>query len=95
MPYISSVERIGIKKGLEKGLEQGLTKGLLIGIELVLELKFGAAGLELLPEIRALTDPQVVEAIYSTLRTASTVDEVRQVYAPPPNDAQNPATQET
>ncbi len=91
MPYISSVERIGIQKGLEQGLEQGLIKGLLIGIELVLELKFGAAGLELLPEICALADSQVIEAIYNTLRTASTVDEVRQVYASLPNNTSDAA----
>ena len=27
MPYVTSVERIGIKKGLQKGLEQGQQKG--------------------------------------------------------------------
>jgi len=39
MPYITSVERVGMKKGLLKGIELGL------------EVKFGAEGLKLLPEI--------------------------------------------
>ena len=37
MPYITSIERIGIKKGLEQGLEQGLEKGLERGLEKGLE----------------------------------------------------------
>jgi len=38
MPYITSVERIGMRKGMEKGLQQGLQQGLLEdGREMVLE----------------------------------------------------------
>jgi flagellar biosynthesis/type III secretory pathway protein FliH len=37
MPYMTSVERIGIKKGLEQGIEQGLKQGLEQGIEQGLE----------------------------------------------------------
>jgi hypothetical protein len=44
MPYVTSVERIGIKKGFEQGIKQG--------IELGLELKFGSEGLLIMPEIR-------------------------------------------
>jgi hypothetical protein len=33
MPYITSVERIGIEKGIEMGLQQGLQKGLQQGLE--------------------------------------------------------------
>jgi len=33
MTYVSSAERLGIKKGFEKGLEEGLEKGIEKGIE--------------------------------------------------------------
>jgi hypothetical protein len=41
MPYITSAERIGIKKGLEKGLEQGLEQGEKIVLLRLLHRKFG------------------------------------------------------
>ncbi len=28
MPYVTSIERIGMKKGMEKGMEKGLEKGI-------------------------------------------------------------------
>ncbi len=33
MPYITSIERMGIAEGLEQGLEQGLVQGLVQGLE--------------------------------------------------------------
>ncbi|MCZ7574879.1 MAG: hypothetical protein M5U01_40525 [Ardenticatenaceae bacterium] len=41
MPYITSVERLGMQKGLEQGRQEGLRAGLRAGIEVGLELKFG------------------------------------------------------
>ncbi len=47
MPYVTSVERIGIKKGRQQGLEEGLQKGLQKGQTTLLlkqlALKFGSA----------------------------------------------------
>ncbi|MEQ9238894.1 transposase [Coleofasciculus sp. E2-BRE-01] len=40
MPYITSVERIGIRKGLEQGLEKGLQQGRQEDIVRILELRF-------------------------------------------------------
>ena len=37
MPYVSSIERIGIEKGLEQGREEGLEQGLEQGLERGLE----------------------------------------------------------
>jgi hypothetical protein len=68
MPYITSVERIGIKKGLLEGIELGL------------ELKFGAEGLKLLPEIRELTNHEVLRAVLQAIKTAKTPDELRQIW---------------
>ena len=45
MPYVSSVERIGLAKGMEKGLKQGLEQGrqqeALTFLRRLLERKFG------------------------------------------------------
>jgi len=70
MPYITSVERIGLKKGL------------LAAIKLGLKLKFGEAGLRLLPEITALTDIAVLEEITAGLERVKTLDELRRIYQP-------------
>jgi hypothetical protein len=82
--YISTAERMGHQKGLqegrEQGLQQGLRQGLLDGLELALELRFGRAGLDLVPELRQIEDPAVLQAVGERLRTANTLDELRRVY---------------
>ncbi len=71
MQYITSVERIGIRKGLQQGL--------LSGIALGLELRFGNEGLNFLPEISQIQDVQVLEMVLEGLKTISSLDELRQV----------------
>jgi hypothetical protein len=72
MPYVTSVERIGIKKGFEQGIKQG--------IELGLELKFGSEGLLIMPEISEIDDLDVLKAIQSGIKTAKTLDDLRRIY---------------
>jgi flagellar biosynthesis/type III secretory pathway protein FliH len=87
--YISTAERMGHQKGLQEGREQGrqqgrqegLRQGLLDGLELALELKFGRAGLDLVPELRQIEDVAVLQAVAELLRTANTLDELRRIYA--------------
>ena len=86
MPYITSVERIGMEQGLEQGRSEGLRQGLLAAIELGLDLKFGRDGLAILPEIQELTELATIEAVYHRLKGATTPAEVRQVYATPSGD---------
>lgn len=43
MPYITSIERIGIQKGIEQGIEQGIRQGEGTLLLRLIELKFGAA----------------------------------------------------
>lgn len=68
MPYITSVERSGIRQGLLKGIFLGL------------ELKFGNSGNSLKPEISQITDVNLLEAILEGLKTANTMEELRQIY---------------
>ena len=74
MPYITSVERSGIRQGLLKGISLGL------------ELKFGTEGLSLLSEISRILDVDLLEAILEGLKTTNTLEEVRQLYQPTTSD---------
>lgn len=76
MPYITSIERIGI----EKGLKRGRMEELLNAIELGLDLKFGEEGLKLMPEIREIDDIDVLRAIRSKIKPAKSLDELRAIY---------------
>jgi hypothetical protein len=69
VPYITSVERMAAKRELLEGLEVGL------------ELKFGPEGLQLLPELRQLTDVAVLREVLRAIKTATTLDELRRVYS--------------
>lgn len=73
--------REGREQGLELGHERGLREGLLAGIEMGLQLRFGAAGLAILPEIADIEDVGTLRAVRDALLTARTLDDVRRVIA--------------
>jgi hypothetical protein len=74
------IER-GRQEGIERGRQEGRREGLISGIELALDLKFGAAGLALMPEIRAIDDVATLQAAQNAIRPAATAEDVRAVYA--------------
>ncbi len=84
MPFMTTPERIGreegLAEGLAKGRTEGRTEGLTKGIEVALELKFGEAGLRLLPEIRAIEDEAKLEAVLLAVRTAASPEDLRRVW---------------
>jgi hypothetical protein len=86
MPYITSVERSGMRRGLAQGLErgrqQGRREGLLDGIALGLELKFGDDSWEVIAELRQIADLSVIQRVYSAIKTVTTLDELRRIYTP-------------
>jgi hypothetical protein len=67
----------GIQEGRQEGIQEGERLGLQRGIAVALELKFGAAGLELLPELLAVQDVATLRAVQDGLRTANSLAEVR------------------
>ncbi|MBI4531486.1 MAG: Rpn family recombination-promoting nuclease/putative transposase [Candidatus Latescibacteria bacterium] len=69
-----------IQQGREQGLQQGLQQGLLAGLELSLELKFGSEGIRILPEIYKIEDVNLLRAISEGLKTAHSIEELRQIY---------------
>jgi hypothetical protein len=70
MPYVTSIERIAAKREL------------LLAIEVGLKAKFGAEGLQLLPEIREVEDLEVLRTILRAFETATSLDELRRVWSP-------------
>ncbi|UKP00967.1 hypothetical protein [Nostoc sp. UHCC 0870] len=68
MQYMTSFERIT------------RIEGLLEAIELGLELKFGASSLEVMDEISQIYDIEQLRAIKEGIKTATSIDELRQIY---------------
>ncbi|MSU77387.1 MAG: hypothetical protein EXS16_04735 [Gemmataceae bacterium] len=71
MEYVTSVERIGIRKGIAIGHEQGLHEG----IGLILESKFGTEGARLLEKARGFNVSEL-RKFGQLVQKARTVDEV-------------------
>ncbi|MDJ0696338.1 hypothetical protein [Mastigocoleus sp. MO_188.B34] len=80
MPYITSVEQRGIEKGKREGKVEGKKEGILELIEVTLEIKFGAEGLEILPEISQIKDVDVLRAVLNGIKIKNTLEELRKIY---------------
>jgi hypothetical protein len=70
MPFMTTPERVGRRAGLR------------LAIESLLEMKFGAEGLKLMPEIHEIHEEERLLAIHKALITAASPDEVRQLWSP-------------
>jgi hypothetical protein len=68
-----------LQQGELRGLQQGELRGLQQGIEVALELKFGEAGLELLPLVKAEPRVDVLRGVQRAIRTARSLAEVREL----------------
>jgi hypothetical protein len=68
MPFIDIFDRVAIEKAL------------LRGIEVALRIKFGAEGLELMPEIREIRDHVLLGKILDRIETADSPADVRRVW---------------
>jgi hypothetical protein len=71
MPFITTPERVGIRKGMR------------MGIESLLKVRFGEEGLKLMPEIHEVHEQELLEAILKALETAASPEEVRRLWSPP------------
>lgn len=76
MPYVTSVERIGFRRGVSEGRQLGILEGTLEAIEMGLSVKFGAKGLRLLPEIRRIRDIDRLNMIKQIIRVTDDLAEV-------------------
>jgi hypothetical protein len=79
MPYITSVERIGIEKGIQQGIQQGVAKGVGQGeaklLRLLIQQRFGPLSDETEARL-AQAAPEQLEAWALQVLTATTLDDV-------------------
>jgi hypothetical protein len=68
MPFVSIAERMGT------------VKGLLQGIEIALDVKFGAGGLDLMPELRQIRDLELLGKVAARIKAADSPDDLRRVW---------------
>jgi hypothetical protein len=71
MPFITTPERVGHRRGLREGIES------------LLRVRFREDGLKLMPEIREIHEEETLRAVLKTLETANSLDEVRRLWSPP------------
>jgi hypothetical protein len=71
MPFITTPERVGRRAGLR------------LGIESLLRVRFGEAGLRLMPEIQEIYEEEKLQAILIALETAASPNEVRHLWGAP------------
>ena len=81
MPYITSVERIGMQKGFEQGLQQGLQQGLREVQDMVCEAvttRFGTVPDDILAAVRRLEDRETLHALLRQAIICPTIDALRE-----------------
>lgn len=76
-PWYNEILREGEKRGEKRGKEEGSRSG----IAALLEVRFGAEGLALMPEIEAIDRVETLETLLSALKTIDSIQQVRQLYA--------------
>ena len=83
MPFITGAQRVERQEGLAEGLAQGRQEardGLLAGIEELLDVRFGSAGLALLPEIRPIEDLDILRRILHSIKQADCPEALRRLW---------------
>lgn len=68
MPFITTPQWVGRMEGLQEG------------IRVTLKVKFGEAGLQLLPEIEHIEELEKLQAVLHALETVDTPEELRKVW---------------
>ena len=76
MPFITPRER--------DWLAQGEARGNINGLEAVLDIRFGADGLALMPRVRQITDPAALESLLRASKIAPDLDALRAMLPPEP-----------
>ena len=79
-PWYEEILKEGEKRGIQEGINLGIQQEFLSTLEWGLELKFGNEGLAILPEIRQITDLEILKQIRQALLTVNNLEELRQIY---------------
>ena len=60
-----------------EGEARGKREGIISGIEMVLEIKFGSEGLQLMPQISQITDLEQLKVIQRGVKTVNSLEGLR------------------
>ena len=71
MPFVSTPEWFGHRKGLQEGIRTSL------------DIKFGEAGLALMPEIERIDEPEQLQIVLRAIKDARTPDDLRKLWTAP------------
>jgi hypothetical protein len=95
MPFLTGADIVGREEALAEGLAEGLAKGrkegreegrhetrelLVASIEAMLDIKFAAPGLALLPEIRQIDDLALLGKIVQDIKQADSPEALRRLW---------------
>jgi hypothetical protein len=70
MPFITTPERVGRRDGMREG------------ISALLEMRFGADGLKLMPEIEEVHEEEKLVAIMQAIKTIESSEDLRRIWSP-------------
>jgi hypothetical protein len=76
MPYLTSFERIGMKKGSKKGRKEGRKEGILE----VLDERFGIVPLDIIDHINDIENDKKLKELLRFAVSCSSIDEFRQSF---------------
>ncbi|MFN4259913.1 MAG: hypothetical protein ACK4RK_11500 [Gemmataceae bacterium] len=65
-----------LQEGLAKGRQEGQLEALREGVAVALELKFGAAGLQMVAALASITKPDKLHTLLRAIKTAQSLDEL-------------------
>ena len=76
MRFVTSAERIGIKKGLKLGEERGETRVLIEAIEDIIDIKFGEKGIFLMNRIKGIQQIEKLRTIKAFIKKSPSIEEI-------------------
>jgi len=80
MSYITTAERIGLKKGLEQGMAQGVAQGMAQGIASIVDIKFGEAGQNLSARAFHIQNVEMLQKLMKALKQAQSLGEAERMF---------------
>lgn len=81
MPFITPREQGWLDQGAARGRVEGRVEGIVEGIEALLEIRFGAEGLAVVPRVRRIADPGALERFLKACKTSG-LEELRAALPP-------------
>ena len=79
MEYVTSVERIGIKKGIQQGIQQGMLKTAREALIDILEVRFDVVPQTVIKAIMEIDEPELLKRLHKRAATVTSPEEFSQV----------------